>query len=326
MPLTQASIFVLHRHRLMVLGTLRWCEHLSSPLWGLCFLLTTTAAYQLPMYATKSFVLNPCAQPLATYELSLVGTCDYKDRATQVVFGLTDQFWRINVQPAVVQGKVRDTYEYGDYLIIVTTDRQSAFDRILASVPFKGQVLNQTSAWWFNHTDDIVPNALVATPDPCVTVMKKCEVFPVEFVVRGFMTGSTDTSLWTHYRSGSREYCGNQFPDGMVKNQRLQENVITPTTKSATHDVPISPSEILEQVGPMPLNACSCSPLQVWQSQSICPSSTECRHQPGTAVMCVAHLMLLMYVFQATSVCGKHMQSAHPAVHRRSVIGCILQI
>lgn len=94
----------------------------------------------------------------------------------------------------------------------------------------------------------MVPNALVATPDPCVAVMQQCEVFPVEFVVRGFMTGSTDTSLWTHYYNGAREYCGNQFPDGMVKNQRLQENVITPTTKSETHDVPISPAEILKQV------------------------------------------------------------------------------
>lgn len=146
------------------------------------------------------------------------------------------------------QGKVRDTYKYGEYLIIVTTDRQSAFDRILASVPFKGQVLNQTSTWWFNQTADMIPNALVATPDPCVAIMQQCEVFPVEFVVRGFMTGSTDTSLWTHYNNGAREYCGNQFPDGMVKNQRLQENVITPTTKSETHDVPISPAEILKQV------------------------------------------------------------------------------
>lgn len=152
---------------------------------------------------------------------------------------------------------MRDTYEYGDYLIIVTTDRQSAFDRILASVPFKGQVLNQTSAWWLKQTASIVPNALVATPDPCVAVMQKCEVFPVEFVVRGFMTGSTDTSLWTHYNNGAREYCGNLFPDGMLKNQRLDKNVITPTTKSATHDVPISPAEIIEQVCGMPLASVS---------------------------------------------------------------------
>jgi phosphoribosylaminoimidazole-succinocarboxamide synthase len=132
--------------------------------------------------------------------------------------------------------------------VIVTTDRQSAFDRLLANIPFKGQVLNQTSAWWFHRTKDIVPNALVGVPDPCLTVMRKCDVFPVEFVVRGYMTGSTETSLWTHYSAGAREYCGNKFPDGMVKNQQLEANVLTPTTKGVHKDVPVSPDEILQQV------------------------------------------------------------------------------
>ena len=84
---------------------------------------------------------------------------------------------------------MRDTYDLGDRVVIVTTDRQSAFDRLLASIPFKGQVLNQTAAWWLERTAHIVPNALLGTPDPNVAVMKKCDVFPVEFVVRGFMTG-----------------------------------------------------------------------------------------------------------------------------------------
>ncbi|KAL6770325.1 hypothetical protein ACKKBG_A34505 [Auxenochlorella protothecoides x Auxenochlorella symbiontica] len=144
-------------------------------------------------------------------------------------------------------GKVRDTYDLGDRLLIVTTDRQSAFDRILASVPFKGQVLNQTSAWWMQATRHIVPNALLSLPDPNAALMTKCEVFPVEFVCRGFMTGSTDTSLWTHYAAGERTYCGNTFPDGLAKNARLAQCVITPTTKAATHDVPITPREIVEQ-------------------------------------------------------------------------------
>lgn len=147
--------------------------------------------------------------------------------------------------PGRRQGKVRDTYDLGDRMVIVTTDRQSAFDRLLASIPFKGQALNQTAAWWFDQTRHIVPNALLSTPDPNVAVMKKCSVFPVEFVVRGFMTGSTDTSLWTHYKAGARTYCGNRFPDGMRKNQRLEKNVITPTTKAEDHDVPISPAEIV---------------------------------------------------------------------------------
>lgn len=142
-------------------------------------------------------------------------------------------------------GKVRDTYDLGDRVVIVTTDRQSAFDRLLASVPFKGQVLNQTSAWWFERTGHIVRNAVLSVPDPNVAVMKKCSVFPVEFVVRGYMTGSTSTSLWTHYNRGERSYCGSSFPDGMRKNQRLAANVITPTTKAEDHDEPISPQDIV---------------------------------------------------------------------------------
>lgn len=145
------------------------------------------------------------------------------------------------------EGKVRDTYDLGDTMVIVTTDRQSAFDRHLASIPFKGQVLNETSAWWMRHTTHIVPNALIDVPDPNVSVMQKCTVFPVEFVCRGFMTGSTDTSLWTHYARGEREYCGNIFPDGMKKNERLDHNVLTPTTKAVDHDVPIRPVEIVSQ-------------------------------------------------------------------------------
>eukprot|EP00238_Polyblepharides_amylifera_P014992 CAMPEP_0196581982 /NCGR_PEP_ID=MMETSP1081-20130531/36780_1 /TAXON_ID=36882 /ORGANISM="Pyramimonas amylifera, Strain CCMP720" /LENGTH=408 /DNA_ID=CAMNT_0041902415 /DNA_START=47 /DNA_END=1273 /DNA_ORIENTATION=- len=144
-------------------------------------------------------------------------------------------------------GKVRDFYDLGDLLILITTDRQSAFDRLLATVPFKGQVLNETSTWWFENTSHIVPNALLATPDPNVAIMRKLEVIPVEMVVRGFMTGSTDTSLWTHYNNGSRNYCGNILAEGMVKNQRLPQNIITPTTKEIEHDRPITSTEIVEQ-------------------------------------------------------------------------------
>ena len=144
-----------------------------------------------------------------------------------------------------MQGKVRDTYDLEDRILIITTDRLSAFDRLLATIPFKGQVLNQTSAWWMDKTSNIIGNALISLPDPNACLMRKCSVFPVEFVVRGFMTGSTETSLWTHYKAGTREYCGNILPDGMKKNDRLSKSIITPTTKSADHDVPISPSEIV---------------------------------------------------------------------------------
>ncbi|KAG6598714.1 Phosphoribosylaminoimidazole-succinocarboxamide synthase, chloroplastic, partial [Cucurbita argyrosperma subsp. sororia] len=145
------------------------------------------------------------------------------------------------------RGKVRDIYDYGDYLILVTTDRQSAFDRVLASIPFKGQVLNETSLWWFDRTQHITSNAVVSVPDKNVTIAKKCSVFPVEFVVRGFVTGSTDTSLWTVYKNGVRNYCGNVLPDGLVKNQKLSSHILTPTTKADTHDVPVTPDEIIER-------------------------------------------------------------------------------
>ena len=145
------------------------------------------------------------------------------------------------------QGKVRDRYDLGDKLLLVTTDRQSAFDRILASIPFKGQVLNLTGAWWFEQTKDIVANHVLDVADPNVTVAKKCEVFPIEFVVRGFITGSSATSLWTVYKNGDREYCGLSFSDGLVKNQRLDASVLTPTTKEEAHDRPISPKEIVNE-------------------------------------------------------------------------------
>lgn len=144
-------------------------------------------------------------------------------------------------------GKVRDRYESEDKLFLITTDRQSAFDRILASIPFKGQVLNQTSVWWFERTKDIIDNHVLDVPDPNVTVARTCQVFPVEFVVRGYITGTTETSLWTHYERGARTYCGNPLPEGLRKNEKLDRHLLTPTTKAADHDRPVSPREILEE-------------------------------------------------------------------------------
>ncbi len=144
-------------------------------------------------------------------------------------------------------GKVRDRYDLGDKLALITTDRQSAFDRVLAAIPFKGQVLNMTSAWWFEQTAHIVPNQVVSIPDPNVTLAKKCDVFPIEFVVRGYITGTTSTSLWTVYDSGQRHYCGNDLPEDLVKNQKLALNLLTPTTKEEDHDRPISPAEIVSE-------------------------------------------------------------------------------
>ncbi len=144
-------------------------------------------------------------------------------------------------------GKVRDRYELEDKIILVTTDRQSAFDRVLAAIPFKGQVLNLTSTWWFEKTKHIVPNHLIEVPDPNVIVAKKCTVFPVEFVVRGYITGTTSTSAWVNYSKGVRNLCGNELPDGMRKNQKLEKIIITPSTKSDEHDRNISPDEIISE-------------------------------------------------------------------------------
>ncbi len=149
--------------------------------------------------------------------------------------------------PGQKKGKVRDLYDLGDKLILVTTDRLSAFDRILTCVPFKGQVLNQVSAFWFEATRDIVANHILEVPDPNVTVARKCRPFPAEFVVRGYLTGSTDTSAWMLYSKGERTICGNHLPDGMAKNQRFPRPILTPTTKSEEHDRPISAQEIVEK-------------------------------------------------------------------------------
>jgi phosphoribosylaminoimidazole-succinocarboxamide synthase len=145
------------------------------------------------------------------------------------------------------KGKVRDTFDLGDRLVLVTTDRQSAFDRILASVPFKGQVLNQVSAFWFENTRDIVANHVLEIPDPNVTIGRKCSVLPIEFVMRAYLTGSTGTSAWTQYAQGVRDICGNRLPNDMVKNQKFDKPILTPTTKSDDHDESISARAIVER-------------------------------------------------------------------------------
>ncbi len=144
-------------------------------------------------------------------------------------------------------GKVRDTYFKDNSIILITTDRQSAFDRILAAIPFKGQVLNQTSAWWFEKTKDIIPNSVVSMPDPNVVIQKKCQVFPFEVIVRGYLTGSTSTSAWTNYEKGVRKLCGNLLPDGMVKNKKFEKNIVTPSTKFEEHDRNISGEDIIKE-------------------------------------------------------------------------------
>ena len=144
-------------------------------------------------------------------------------------------------------GKVRDIYIKPDYITLISTDRHSSFDRNIASIPFKGEVLNQISLFWFEQTKDIVPNHVLSTPDPNVVVAKKCKVIPIEMVVRGYITGSTNTSLWTHYKEGQRDFGNFVLPEGIKKNQKLDKPVLTPTTKSDEHDRPITPKEVVAE-------------------------------------------------------------------------------
>jgi len=144
-------------------------------------------------------------------------------------------------------GKVRDVYSQDDKIILISTDRYSAFDRNLALVPCKGQVLTQVSRFWFENTSDIVKNHVLDFPDPNVVVGKKCKIIPIEMVVRGYITGVTGTSLWTLYNKGQRNFGDFVLPDGMKKNQKLDKPVLTPTTKSSEHDRPLSTADILKE-------------------------------------------------------------------------------
>ncbi len=146
------------------------------------------------------------------------------------------------------QGKVRDIYIVGNRRIFITTDRQSAFDKVLGLIPFKGQVLTSLSTFWFDKTKDIVQNHLISVPDPNVLLVKECKLIPIEMVVRGYITGVTDTSIWGSYEKGERVIYGIRFPEGLKKNQKLPEYVITPTTKATSgHDERLTEKEILQK-------------------------------------------------------------------------------
>jgi phosphoribosylaminoimidazole-succinocarboxamide synthase len=145
-------------------------------------------------------------------------------------------------------GKVRDSYVKGDRRTIVVTDRVSCFDVVVGTIPLKGQVLNQLAAFWFETTRSAAPNHLLDVPDPCVSVVQECELLPVEFVHRSYLTGSTNTSIWSAYERGDRVYCGHDLPDGMRRHEKLREPLLTPTTKApqGEHDMVASREELIE--------------------------------------------------------------------------------
>jgi phosphoribosylaminoimidazole-succinocarboxamide synthase len=148
----------------------------------------------------------------------------------------------------VSRGKVRDSFHLsGKRRMLITTDRLSAFDRVLGLVPYKGQVLNQLAAWWFNQTKDILPNHVLSIPDPNVTIALEATPLPVEVVVRGYISGVTSTSLWTRYAAGERVIYGMEFPEGLQKNDPLPEPIITPTSKEVDgHDQRLTAREVVE--------------------------------------------------------------------------------
>jgi phosphoribosylaminoimidazole-succinocarboxamide synthase len=144
---------------------------------------------------------------------------------------------------------VRDSYVGEKRRTIVVTDRISCFDVVVGTIPLKGQVLNQLAAFWFEKTRALAPNHLIAVPDPNVSLVRELEVLPVEFVMRGYLTGVTSTSIWTAYAKGQREYCGHRLPDGLAKHQQLPHAIVTPTTKAekGEHDELTSRAEIVRR-------------------------------------------------------------------------------
>ena len=144
-------------------------------------------------------------------------------------------------------GKVRDCYTKDNRRTIVVTDRISAFDVVLGTIPFKGQVLNQIAAYWFEVTKHLASNHVLEVPDPTVMIATEFEILPVEFVMRAYLTGVTTTSIWHHYSHGVRRFCGHDLPDGMRKNQKLERPILTPSTKAekGDHDKSVSRDEVL---------------------------------------------------------------------------------
>lgn len=172
---------------------------------------------------TKKIILNASKNPLKQTNFSFLGTR--------------------------IQGKVRDIYLKDNQRILITTDRISAFDRVLGFIPYKGQVLNQLSEFWFENTREIVTNHLISTPHPNIAIVKDAKPYPVEMVVRGYITGVTSTAIWYWYERGDRHIYGIKFKDGLIKNQKLPAPILTPTTKAdkGSHDEKLTHEEILKK-------------------------------------------------------------------------------
>lgn len=188
----------------------------------------------------------------------------------QIRAALTKTIDSIDYEQAdeIQRGKVRDSFITNDKRVIVVTDRVSAFDHILGSIPFKGAVLNQIAAWWFNQLNKIeINHHLISTPHPNVSIVKNATVIPIEVIVRGYLTGTTTTSAWYAYENLDRMICGIEMPKGMKKNQKFDQIIVTPTTKSdKQHDRGISGQQIIEQELLKPFRELMClNEEEIWQ-------------------------------------------------------------
>lgn len=174
------------------------------------------------------------------------------------------------------RGKVRDNYTANDGVrTIIVSDRISAFDHNVGTLPLKGQMLNYIAAWWFERTQHIADNHVISLPDPNVMRVHECTPLPVEMIVRGYLTGTTSTSIWVHYEAGARTFCGHSLPDGMKRHQKLPKNLLTPSTKAAhgDHDVSASRDEILKltQMDPADFDAAAKMAMELFAfGQKVC--------------------------------------------------------
>jgi len=181
----------------------------------------------------------PVANLDGILERQLARTLERFDGAEVGLPGLGDKY----------EGKVRDCYSRDGQRIIVVTDRLSAFDVVLGTIPFKGQVLNQIAQHWFEATSEVAPNHVLSVPDPNVTIARECEPLPVEFVMRSYLTGTTSTSIWRAYERGDRTFCGHNLPEGLRQHEKLPAAILTPSTKAAKgeHDESVSREQLLER-------------------------------------------------------------------------------
>jgi phosphoribosylaminoimidazole-succinocarboxamide synthase len=218
--------------------------------------ITVLGTENAALAATKIYAIsdNTLKEKLLEYKANVISKLHINDVKIKYENSVTnkdfenciDNTFKNSYQKLIRRGKVRDVYEIDDSLYYLTaSDRISAFDRPLTTIPYKGIVLNKISKWWFNKTKDLVPNHILDDSENRSMIVKKCKVFPIEFVMRSYLTGSTSTSIWKNYEKGCRYYCGNILPDNMIRNQKLPNTLLTPTTKDE-HDELISEQEILD--------------------------------------------------------------------------------